>query len=60
MIFLNDLKKAQQTRAKIIITYKNGVKLSCSVAFLTSTHAVMQRPKGKVVFFDKIEEVDFD
>jgi hypothetical protein len=60
MAFFNDLKKAKNTKSRIIITYKSGVTLLCVVSFLTSTHVVMHRPKGKVVFFDTIEAVDFD
>jgi hypothetical protein len=60
MIFLDDLKKAKITKSRIIITYKSGVTLSCIIDFLTLTYAVMDKPKGKVVFFDTIEAVDFD
>ena len=60
MIFLNDLKKAHKTKAKIIITNNYDVKLSCVIKFLTTTHVFTQRPEGKFIFFDTIKAVDFE
>jgi len=57
---IDELKKAKKSQARIKITTKSGVTFSCVVGFLTSTHVVMDKPTGKVVFYDAIQAVDFE